>query len=349
MTDPRTPPIFDGHNDSLLRLWRAGAARAVQNFADGPGQITVKQAQAGGLAGGLFALFVPSGPLPDRAAFRHPPYDLPLPPAIERAPALVSVIEQAEILIALDRAGLVSLCRTVAEIEAAMTSGRLAAVMHIEGAEAIGPDLEGLDVLYAAGLRSIGPVWSRPTVFGHGVPFRYPSDADTGPGLTPAGKALARRCRQLGMVFDTSHLNMRGFGDVAEEGLPLVATHSNAHAICPTARNLTDEQLRAIGQTGGMVGLNYGVFFLRPDGGIAPEDTLSLCVDHLAHMIEVAGEDHVGLGSDFDGAPCPPELATAAGLTALRDEMRARAFGEPLIEKICNRNWLDFLRRTWGG
>ncbi|MSU88745.1 peptidase M19 [Rhodobacteraceae bacterium 2CG4] len=349
MTDPRHPPVFDGHNDAILRLWRAGPARAPQNFADGPGQITVKQAQAGGFAGGLFALFVPSGPLPDRAAFRSPPYDLALPAPIDRASALAAVVGQAEVLIALDRAGLLALCRTAAEIDAAMAAGRIAAVMHLEGAEAIGPDLEGLEVLHAAGLRSLGPVWSRPTVFGHGVPFRHPSDADTGPGLTAAGKALARRCAQLRIVLDTSHLNMRGFWDVAEAGLPLVATHSNCHALAPSARNLTDAQLRAIGRTGGMVGLNFGVFFLRPDGGIAPEGTLGLCVDHLLHMLELAGEDHVGLGSDFDGAPCPPELATAAGLTALRAEMRARGLSEALIAKICHRNWMAFLRRTWGG
>ena len=125
----------------------------------------------------------------------------------------------------------------------------LAAVLHIEGAEAIDANFELLDVLYAAGLRSLGPVWSRPNAFGHGVPFRCPSSPDTGPGLTDLGKALIGACNRLRILIDLSHLNERGFWDVAAiSNAPLVATHSNAHAISPHSRNLTDRQLAAIRQ-----------------------------------------------------------------------------------------------------
>ena len=112
--------------------------------------------------------------------------------------------------------------------------GNLAAVLHIEGAEAIDPELEALEVFYAAGLRSLGPVWSRPNVFGHGVPFRFPSSPDTGPGLTDAGKELVRACNRLRIMLDLTHLNEAGFWDVAAlTDAPLVATHSNVHALCP--------------------------------------------------------------------------------------------------------------------
>ena len=122
-------------------------------------------------------------------------------------------------------------CTTVAEIEAAEAAGAMAAIFHLEGAEAIGPDLGGLEVLHAAGLRSLGPVWSRPNAFGVGIPFRFPGDPDEGPGLTPAGKDLVRACNRLGILFDLSHLNAAGFRDVAAlSDKPLVATHSNAHA-----------------------------------------------------------------------------------------------------------------------
>ena len=115
-----------------------------------------------------------------------------------------------------------------------MVRDRIAAVMHMEGAEAIGPDLDALHVLHAAGLRSLGPVWSRPTIFGHGVPFRYPGDPDTGPGLTPLGRDLVRACDELRILVDLSHLNAKGFDDVAAlSTAPLVATHSNAHAVTP--------------------------------------------------------------------------------------------------------------------
>jgi membrane dipeptidase len=126
-----------------------------------------------------------------------------------------------------------------------------------------------LDLLYAAGLRSLGIVWSRPNAFGHGVPFKFPSSPDTGPGLTEAGRELVRACNERRILIDLSHLNEKGFWDVA--GLstaPLVATHSNAHSVCPHARNLTDRQLDAIRESGGMVGLNFATAFLRPDGSM---------------------------------------------------------------------------------
>jgi microsomal dipeptidase-like Zn-dependent dipeptidase len=132
-------------------------------------------------------------------------------------------------------------------------------------AEAIDPNFELLDVLYAAGLRSLGPVWSRSNAFGHGVPFLCPSSPDTGPGLTDVGKELTRACNRLRILIDLSHLNERGFWDVAAiSKAPLVATHSNAHALSPHSRNLTDKQLTAIGETGGMVGVNFATSYLRP-------------------------------------------------------------------------------------
>src|ERR687885_810159 len=121
-------------------------------------------------------------------------------------------------------------------------------VLHIEGAEAIDPELEALELWYAAGLRSLGPVWSRPNAFGEGVPFAFPASPDTGPGLTRAGKALVRRCAELGIAVDLSHLNEAGFWDVArlDQG-PLIASHSGAHALAAASRNLTDAQLDAVG------------------------------------------------------------------------------------------------------
>ena len=157
MSSPRPVPIFDGHNDVLLRLYRRGGTDVSRAFLEGEAK----------------------GQL-----------DLP------------------------------------------MKDDVLAPVLHIEGAEAIDPNFEFLDVLYEAGLRSLGPVWSRPNAFGHGVPFRCPSSPDTGPGLTDLGKELIGACNRLGILIDLSHLNERGFWDVAAiSNAPLVATHSNAHAL----------------------------------------------------------------------------------------------------------------------
>jgi membrane dipeptidase len=203
--------------------------------------------------------------------------------------------------------------------------------------------------LYEAGLRSLGPVWSRPNAFGHGVPFRCPSSPDTGPGLTDLGKALVGACNRLRILIDLSHLNERGFWDVAAiSNAPLVATHSNAHAISPHSRNLTDRQLDAIGQSGGFVGVNFASSFLRPDGRQDKDTPLDLMIQHMEHMLEHAGEDGVGLGSDFDGATIPAEIGDAGGLQNLVQAMRKRGFKKSLIEKLCFRNWLRVLGRTWG-
>ncbi len=106
--------------------------------------------------------------------------------------------------------------KSAADIRECLANGVIAALLHIEGAECIDRDMVALEVLHAAGLRSIGPVWSRSNIFGHGVPFRYPSSPDTGPGLTEAGKDLVKACNRLGMVVDLSHMNEKGFWDVAE-------------------------------------------------------------------------------------------------------------------------------------
>lgn len=355
MTSPRVP-IFDGHNDVLLRLYRRGGADAPRAFLEGEakGQLDLPMARAGGFAGGLFAIFVPSrngatgpnGGTPTQDAASGAPL-----PSLELTPAQTAVFSMVSLLLRIEREsqGRVRVCRTVADIEQRLADGVLAPVLHIEGAEAIDPDFELLDVLHEAGLRSLGPVWSRPNAFGHGVPFRCPSSPDTGPGLTDLGKALIGACNRLRILIDLSHLNERGFWDVAAiSDAPLVATHSNAHALSPHARNLTDKQLAAIRDSGGLVGVNFAVSFLRPDGRHDTDTPTELVLDHLEYMLERVGEDGVGFGSDFDGARIPAGIGNAAGLQNLVAAMRTRGYGEPLIEKLCFRNWLRVLERTWG-
>ncbi|MDU8927306.1 dipeptidase [Alisedimentitalea sp. MJ-SS2] len=345
--------VFDGHNDVLLKLRKAGGRPALKLFHQGrDGHIDLLRAVAGGFAGGFFAIFVPS-PMDlatMKAEMAQPEYDLALPDPIPHEQALPVVMEMVALLMQLEAEGALRICRSVAEIRAAMAEGEIAAVMHIEGAEAIDPAFHALDVLYAAGLRSLGPVWSRSTVFGHGVPFKYPSTGDIGPGLTRDGKRLVARCDEIGIVIDLSHLNEAGFWDVAGiSSKPLIATHSNAHALCPQARNLTDAQLDAVGASGGMVGLNFATGFLRPDGQMVPQAPVELMLDHLDHMIERMGEDHVGLGSDFDGAVVPEGIKDASGLPVLIEAMRGRGYSEEKITKLAHENWLRVLGVIWGG
>ncbi|MCL4151170.1 UNVERIFIED_CONTAM: hypothetical protein GTU68_000484 [Idotea baltica] len=230
-----------------------------------------------------------------------------------------------------------------------MESGVLAAIMHIEGCEGIDEDLHSLDVLYRAGLRSVGPVWSRTNQFGEGVPFRFPSSPNTGSGLTPLGVKLVKRCSEKRIMVDLSHITEAGFWDVAKHtALPLVATHSNVHSLCEHSRNLTDKQLSAIAESDGMVGLNFATPFLREDGRERSDVELDIMVRHLDHLISILGEDRVGLGSDFDGTLVPDAIGDVAGLSALRDAMRVHGYNEEIMTKLCHSNWLNLLERTWG-
>ena len=349
-------PIFDGHNDCLLRL-RQGGGDPVRAFldGDGTGHLDLPRARAGGFAGGMFAVFVE--PVEDGSSahvnelMKADTYDIPVPPALETAHARRETLAMMALLARIADAsqGRVRLCRGIADVRECMATGTLAAVLHLEGADAIDPDLEILDALVAAGVRSIGPVWSRPGPFGDGVPFRFPSSPDIGGGLTDLGKRLVRECRRRRLLVDVSHLTERGFRDVVEiGGAPIVATHSNAHAVCAHSRNLLASQLAAIRESGGLAGINFAATFLRPDGRLDVDTPLDQLLRHLDHLLGRLGEDGVGWGSDFDGATIPKAIGDVAGLPKLVDAMRAHGYGEALIEKVCWRNWLGVLERTWG-
>lgn len=339
------PLIFDGHNDALSRLWGAGDD-PVPAFARDEGQVNALACARGGMRGGFFAIFAPFRRAPtDFTAFDPLDFQKPLPPALDESRALVAAMGQAGIARRLHEVGLISIVTDAESLGTAWNGDALACVLHLEGADCIGEDLLALDALHALGLRSLGIVWSRPTIFGEGVPFVFGRDGDTGDGLTPAGRQLVARCRELGVMVDVSHLTMTGFWNVAEMGVPLVATHSNACSICLTSRNLTDAQLQAIGETGGLVGLNFGTVFLDEAAWTTGRAGLEPAIRHLAHMVEMAGEAHVGLGSDFDGAPMPDGIRSAADLPRLVRAMEAAGFGDRLIGRICHGNWLDFLNR----
>jgi membrane dipeptidase len=154
----------------------------------------------------------------------------------------------------------------------------------------------------------------------------------------------------LKILIDLSHLNEKGFDDVAAlSDAPLVATHSNAHAVTPTSRNLTDRQLAVIKDSGGMVGLNFATSFLRRDGAQSADMGWEDVLAHLDHLLDHLGEDHVGMGSDFDGATVPQGIGDVTGLPALQQAMMDHGYGAALMKKLTHENWLRVLDRTWGG
>ena len=156
-------------------------------------------------------------------------------------------------------------------------------------------------------------------------------------------------CNRLGVLLDLSHLNERGFWDVASiTATPLVATHSNAHALCPTSRNLTDRQLDAIRDSDGMVGVNFAVAFLREDGAEEEDTPIEDVVRHVDYLVERVGVERVGFGSDFDGAKVPLGIRDASGLPNLLAALRERGYDDAALKKLAHENWVRVLRETWG-
>ena len=329
--------VFDGHNDMLYQLWTRGDQKG-QLFLSGepsnPLSITHHKAKEGGLAGGLFAIFVPANK--NVKGTRN----LSQPEAFQYTLDMLAIADYLN-----DAHGhSFRICRNKSDIIKAEKEGAIAAVLHIEGAEAIGAGLTEIEQLSSRGIRSIGPLWSRPNIFGQGVPFTYPGSPDQGSGLTANGKALVKECDAAGIMLDVSHLNEAGFWDIAKiSNQPIIASHSNAHSLCPSPRNLTDRQLDAIAERGGLVGVCFATAYLREDGARDRDTSLDLILRQFDYLISRVGEDNVAFGSDFDGAVLPASLSDAAALPTLITAMQAYGFGAPLIAKLCWDNWLNKL------
>jgi membrane dipeptidase len=336
-------PVIDGHNDALLRAWRSGESLR-EHGADG--HLDLPRMREGGIAAGFFAIYVPEDDYaadPREAAVAtddgwEVPFDEPL--TFERASSI------AHELAAIAERDL-TLVRTIADLERCLEGGEPGAILHLEGAEPIDPDLGNLDRWVERGLRSLGIAWSRPNAFGCGVPFHYPGTPDVGPGLTDAGRELVRACNERGVMLDLAHLNERGFFEVAElSDAPLVVSHSAAHALAPMPRSLTDAELDAIGDSGGLVGVVFDTVMTRSDGDRVFDTTLDVIGGHIEYIAERIGLEHVALGSDFDGCFPPAALDDAAKMQALLESL---GWSEDELAQLAHGNWLRVLRATWTG
>ena len=345
-------PFVDGHTDVLLDLHLAGQGPGPFLARRAEGHLDLERARQGGLVAAFFAVFVLPETEEERSATtlpdREPPYAQPLAGPVPQGYALREANAMIELLHELCGSGDVKLAQAAGDVQAAIEGGPLAAILHFEGAEPIDAGLECLEAFYQRGLRSLGLVWSRPNAFAEGVAFRFPSTPDTGPGLTEAGRELVAECNRLGVLVDLAHLNERGFWDVAAiSQAPLVASHANAHALSANSRNLTDAQLDEIGRSGGLVGITFHAGMLAERGGVDPAVPISRVLDHVDYVAGRIGIDHVGFGSDFNGATMPAVLGDAAGLPRLVAKLRERGYGADELAKLAHANWLRVLRQTW--
>lgn len=349
-------PVFDGHNDTLLRIAMLDPEDDWSfDGRNDDGALDLERAAAGGMAGGMFAIMAPPGTGDDmfrrgEVTRTEEGYEKPMAPRQPHAVARDFTDEVLTLAEALEQAheDRFLIVRSYRELRDGFDGDRLTAVIHFEGAEAIDEDLKNLEQYYDRGLRSLGIVWSRPNTFGHGVPFRFPSTPDTGAGLTEAGLRLVDACNDLGIVVDCAHLNAAGFWDVADRSEhPLVVSHACCHAISPSARNLTDEQIDAVGESGGLIGVNFFVADLREDGKFRRDTPVEQIVHHIDYIVDRIGVDHVGFGSDFDGARLPENLSDASKFPRLIEALRSAGYGASELEKIAGRNWLRVLEQVW--
>jgi membrane dipeptidase len=321
------PPIIDGHTDVLLDLLDDERHSKRDFFTrSNVAHVDLPRLRDGGIGAALFACFLPENWLAPEESWRR----------------LLSMVDLMNRIVATSE-GQVEQVRSVAQLEKCLNGGTFGAILHWEGADPIDADLVLLRIGYELGLRSLGLTWSRTNIFAQGV-----GPDDSGQGLTDLGRQLIETCNRLGIVIDVSHLNDAGFWDVIEaSSKPIVASHSNSRAISPHPRNLTDDQIRAIAQNGGLVGLNFCVGFLRPDMDRNTDVPIDQMVDHVQRIVEIAGIDHVAIGSDFDGTIVPDVIGDASGTGSLIDGLRTQGFDDSAIAKICQMNWLRVFREVW--
>lgn len=221
----------------------------------------------------------------------------------------------------------------------AQKQNSLAGLLSIEGGEALEGSLSALRMLYKLGLRCIGLTWNQRNRIAEGV-----GDCLSGGGLTIFGRELIREMNKLGVIVDVSHLSEPGFWDVIKySSKPIIASHSNAKAICNHVRNLTDEQIKALAKNGGVMGMNFYRSFVK-DG---QDVTVEHLIDHIDHICNLVGPDHVGIGSDFDGITSAPDgLEDVSCIPILTEGLVKRGYDDESIKKVLGENYMRVLKET---
>jgi membrane dipeptidase len=306
--------LVDGHADILLRIEEEG----LDFYKDRTSlQQSYHHMVEGGVDLQIFALFV------------EPEHE---PPAM--LTRVLQYIETFKREIADGkRLGAVYTYQDVLENHA---KGIKSGMLSLEGGDCIQGDLRILRSLYDLGVRAMGLTWNNGNCIADGVGEKKDR------GLTPFGRSVIREMNRLGMLVDVSHLGERSFWDVLEETrAPVIASHSNAKAVYFHRRNLTDEQIRAIASTGGLVGVTFVPYFIR-DG----EATINDLLLHVDHMLHTAGEDAVGFGSDFDGIERTMlDLRNGSDYPRFL-EVLIKEYGETVTKKLMGENWLRVLKQT---
>lgn len=229
--------------------------------------------------------------------------------------------------------------RTAQELEEAENQGRLGGLLSIEGADGLEGNLHYVQVCYERGVRLLGLTWNYANWAADGIL------EPRGGGLTPAGRELVRLCQRLGIILDVSHLSVKGFWELAGMAeaakAPLIASHSNAYTVCPHARNLQDDQIRALISLNGRIGITFVPWFVKQAKTVERMDILP----HLDHVCALGGEKHIMFGSDFDGIESHVKGLEHAGKYEEWADLLLKYYPEELVTGWLYGNAREFLLR----
>jgi len=313
--------VFDGHCDTILEIMNH--KRNLEKKST-DGHLDIPRMKEGGIDVQFFAVFIEDIYKPERSLKR----------TLQLIDCFYREIEKNQ--------DDISLVTNYNQIEEANRAGKIAAILSIEGGEALEGDLGVLRVLYRLGVRLLTLTWNQRNQIADGI-----GESRTGSGLTEFGLKVIDEMNDLGMLIDVSHLSETGFWDVIKRSkTPIVASHSNCYALCPHPRNLKDEQIKVLADKGGVIGITFVPNFLSQE---KRKTTVKDVVKHIDYLVEKVGVDCIGLGSDFDGTgDLPLGLEGVDKIPNLTEELLDRGYKEREIEKILGGNFLRVFKEVVG-
>ncbi len=317
--------FVDLHCDSILEIYTKK-----KDLADLAGHINLEKLQRGGVLMQCFAAFIATYDCAERNGIHVGAYELfcAMADIFDRQMALYPDV--------------LAPARSYADVVKNRAEGKISALLTVEDAVPLAGRIERVDEMFARGVRMAALLWNYENSLG------FPNSPDArehAKPLKPFGREAVERMNELGIIVDVSHLSEGGFWDVADiSRKPFIASHSCARALCDHSRNLTDAQLRAVAEHGGIVGVNFNSGFLNGRDDYTPNADI---IRHMDYIRRKAGIESVALGSDFDGIDCALELRDCAGLPSLAEAMES-VFTDDEIDLISSKNALRVLRDTVG-
>jgi len=306
--------IIDTHCDTAKLLLDQNA-----DLYENNNHLDLKRLQATGERVQFFAAFA------DPAKYRNN--------TLTRVLSILDYMYRAEV----QYKDIISICLNAQDIEKTLACGKVAAILSVEGGEALNGELSALRMLYRLGVRSMLLAWNHRNLLADGASEKH------GAGLSEFGRQVVAEMNRIGMIVDISHLCEASFSDVLElSNAPVIASHSNAKVVCEHRRNLSDSQLRDVQKNGGVVGINFYTHFLNYTERATIEDV----VRHIEHICSITGEDHIGIGTDYDGIESTPEsLEGTQCIPVLFDRLIQLNYSHEFVKKLAGLNFMRVIKQ----